>query len=106
MFMRWGVGGGVPDAPRVSGKQAFTGSHRAGQMFMGWRVGEGFIPPGMLAAAETPRGVEDAAPYDWVAIPGMGNTARSRRPVGRPPYVPLFCGRLFNGWSQSLRHRL
>ena len=24
------VGGGVPDAPRVSGKRAFTGSHRAG----------------------------------------------------------------------------
>ena len=31
-----------------------------------------------------------------VSRPGMGNTARSRRPVGRPPYVPLlglFVGR-------------
>ena len=25
-----------------------------------------------------------------VVCPGMGNTARPRRPVGRPPYVPLF----------------
>ena len=25
-----------------------------------------------------------------VGCPGMGTTARSRRPVGRPPYVPLF----------------
>ena len=66
------VGGGVPDAPRVYGKRAFTGNHRAGQMFIGWGVGEGFIPPGMLAAAETSAGRRGRRPLRLGRCPGNG----------------------------------
>ena len=48
-------------------------------------VGEGFIPPGMFAAAEGFRGVGDAAPYVG-ACPLMGGCASLRRGVGTPPY--------------------
>ena len=48
-------------------------------------VGEGFIPPGMFAAAEGFRGVGDAAPYVG-ARPLTGGCANLRRGVGTPPY--------------------
>ena len=63
---------------------------RTGRCLWGGVSGRDLSLPGCLRQRKHPRGVEDAAPYDWVAVPGMGNTASSRRPVGRPPYVPLF----------------
>ena len=51
----------------------------------GLAVGEGFIPPGMFAAAEGFRGVGDAAPYVG-GRPLTGDCANLRRGVGTPPY--------------------
>ena len=51
----------------------------------GLAVGEGFIPPGMFAAAEGFRGVGDAAPYVG-GCPLTGGCANLRRGVGTPPY--------------------
>ena len=51
----------------------------------GLAVGEGFIPPGMFAAAEGFRGVGDAAPYVGCR-PLTGGCANLRRGVGTPPY--------------------
>ena len=48
-------------------------------------VGEGFIPPGVFAAAEGFRGVGDAAPYVG-GRPLTGGCANLRRGVGTPPY--------------------
>ena len=48
-------------------------------------VGEGFIPPGVFAAAEGFRGVGDAAPYVG-GCPLTGCRANLRRGVGTPPY--------------------
>ena len=48
-------------------------------------VGEGFIPPGVFAAAEGFRGVGDAAPYVGGRLL-TGGCANLRRGVGTPPY--------------------
>ena len=51
----------------------------------GLGVGEGFIPPGVFAAAEGFRGVGDAAPYVGGRLL-TGGCANLRRGVGTPPY--------------------
>ena len=48
-------------------------------------VGEGFIPPGVFAAAGGFRGVGDAAPYVG-GLPLTGGYANLRRGAGTPPY--------------------
>ena len=53
-------------------------------------VGEGFIPPGVFAAAEGFRGVGDAAPYVGCR-PLTGGCANLRRGVGTPPYELRLC---------------
>ena len=58
------------------------GGKRRGE---GLVVGEGFIPPGMFAAAGGFRGVGDAAPYVG-GRPLTGGCANLRRGVGTPPY--------------------
>ena len=58
----------------------------------GLAVGEGFIPPGMFAAAGGFRGVGDAAPYVG-GRPLTGGCANLRRGVVTPPY----------GWSSGKR---
>ena len=46
------------------------------RMPAGKAVGEGFIPPGLFAAAQAPRVVEDADPY---AVGADSISARARR---------------------------
>ena len=67
--------------PGVSREWAVTGNG-GGE---GLAVGEGFIPPGMFAAAEGFRGVGDAAPYVGCR-PLTGGCANLRRGVVTPPY--------------------
>ena len=59
-------------------------------------VGEGFIPPGMFAAAGGFRGVGDAAPYVG-GYPLTGGRANLRRGVGTPPYGCNSCKRCRGG---------
>ena len=80
-------------------------------MFMGWCVGEGFIPPGMLAAAETSAGVRQTRVYGQP--PGRACPAPTARLWGR---CYLYCirraacphaaegprGRLFNGLPRKV----
>ena len=61
------------------------GGDRMRRQGEGLAVGEGFIPPGMFAAAGGFRGVGDAAPYVG-GCPLTGGCARLRRGVGTPPY--------------------
>ena len=52
-------------------------------------VGEGFIPPGLFAAAQAPRVVEDADPYA-VGADSISARARrgSRKSLGRDKSLP------------------
>ena len=78
------VGGGVPDAPQVYGKRAFTGSHRAGHARP--------LPRGFGTCVTCITAVGRHAPMPpkvRVAACSTGCRASLRRPVGRPPYVPL-----------------
>ena len=97
---RVGCRGGIYPSRRVCGNRRFPGRRgrrplRGGLSIDGWPrevtageglvVGEGFIPPGVFAAAGGFRGVGDAAPYVG-GRPLTGGCANLRRGVGTPPY--------------------
>ena len=70
----------------MPGPEVFPGMGGGGmRRGEGLVVGEGFIPPGVFAAAGGFRGVGDAAPYVG-GRPLTGGCANLRRGVVTPPY--------------------